>query len=249
MNLKMIKNKKSIFTFKYKILHFVFFAICAAQFSNAQSTNLYSAGNMQTDTTKNIVSQNDAQEAIEKLKASLKNVLTDTEKQDIYVTMASLQEQLGLFPEAQNSYNAAAALLGMSTVSGQTFMLDAIRCALSFGDIASADFLLSTQFEQPQSTEISAQKKLYALWSWLSKSENKDDIQSVYPVLETYAVDDSMVSVQPVVLLTLFELTDQNKWHDTLISKYPDSPEAAIAQGTAQLLPSPFWYFSLIKNE
>jgi hypothetical protein len=194
------------------------------------------------------IANSDAQTAIEKLSNSLKTATTAAEKKDIYSLLATLQEQLGLYPEAQASYNSAAALVGIDKIDGQYLMLGAVRCALSCGDSASADFLLSTQIEQPLSVEISAKKKLYALWSWLTKSENHDDIQSIIPVLKTYAVEKDMISVQPVILLTLYELTNGKEWSDFLNTNYPNSAEAAIVSGKAQLLPAPFWYFVLAKS-
>jgi len=191
----------------------IFLLICVAVLV---SPIMLVSQNAEVSVSSKTIDNTDAQTAIKELSKSLKAATTDAEKKDIYPLLGALQEQLGLYPEAQASYNSAAALTGLDNTEGQYFLLGAVRCALSHGDSASADFLLSTQIEQPLTVEISAKKKLYALWSWLAKSENQNDIQAIIPVLKTYATEKDMVSVQPVILLTLYKLTNEEEWSNLL---------------------------------
>lgn len=246
----MKKNKKNLF---FCVLGTVLTFALGGQTVEPQTERASISTNQDTIVHSSLVKKEfsdlNVQAFMNELTARLKTVKTIKEKKDIYAVLGSLQEQMGLYPEAQASYNAAAALWGMNETEGQELMLGAVRCALSCGDTSSADFLLSTQFDQLLSTEIGAEKKLYALWSWLAKSENHSDIESVIPVLQTYATAQEMLSVQPVVLLTLYEITDDTRWGDMLVAEHPHSAEAAIVFDNAALLPAPFWYFSLAKTE
>ncbi|OJF77018.1 MAG: hypothetical protein BKP49_03945 [Treponema sp. CETP13] len=239
----MIKTNKVFIQF---FLCLFFLYLSTALYSQSMTASAVVA---QTEVSKNALRDGNVQKAIETLEQSVLTAKEDAEKKDLYAVLASLQEQIGMFPEAQVSFNAAAALAQKGTEERQYRMLDAVRCALSCGDISSADFFLSTQLDKPLTDEISAKKKLYALWSWLVKSENKKDISSIVAVLKTYATLDEMNSVKPVIMLSLYEITNEVEWKNSLVTSYPDSPEAAIVSGSAKLFPSPFWYFSLSKAE
>ena len=45
------------------------------------------------------------------------------------------------------------------------------------------------------------------------------------------------------MLLTLYYVTGEEEWKNTLSARYPNSPETAVAQGKIATLPVPFWYF------
>ncbi len=158
--------------------------------------------------------------------------------------IASLQEQFGDYTDASFYYTNAATLVGRETIQGQSFLLGAVRCALMTGDVSRADFLLSTAFPSSAADEIKASVNLYAVWSWVIKTDGKEEQSAPISVLESYVNAKSMISVKPSILVTLFYLTDEEKWSNQLVKEFPHSPEAAVVLGKAQTLPVPFWFFN-----
>ncbi|MFI3257576.1 MAG: hypothetical protein R3Y36_04690 [Spirochaetales bacterium] len=161
--------------------------------------------------------------------------------------LAPLQEQLGDYKGANLSYSTAASLAGVQTVTGQRLLLGTVRCALSVGDVSEADFLLSTAFPFASEPTVTALIKLYAVWSWIIKAENEDELAGPISVLQSYVTLSDMQSVKPSLLLTLYHLTDDEKWAEQLKNEFPDSPEVAVVLGEARLLPAPFWFFMINK--
>lgn len=186
--------------------------------------------------------------AINILKGITKSAATTAEKLDAAEILASLQEQLGMYSDASYSYTTGASLAGVQTVRGQKLLLGAVRCALSVGDVSTADFLLSTAFSSATDTTIKASVKLYAVWSWIIKAEDENELAGPISVLKSYSALQNMESVKPSLLLTLYHLTGEKAWADQLQQEFPNSPEASVVSGQAQLLPAPFWFFISNKN-
>ena len=191
-----------------------------------------------------------AQETVQALKDKYAAATATKEKLEILTLLAPLQEQLGLYQDAQTNYSIAANLSasirassGESAAADETLLLGAVRCALSCGDTPSADYILSTAFSAPVSTETQAYKILYAVWSWLCKSE--DGVVPAQPVavLKQSVQQSSMKIVKPVMLLTLWYVTGDNTYAAQLEKEYPQSPECAVVKGNASFMPVPFWYF------
>ncbi|MCR4940558.1 MAG: hypothetical protein K5930_10705, partial [Treponemataceae bacterium] len=163
---------------------------------------------------------------------------------------APLQEQLGLYQEAQTNYSIAANLSasiksssGQSAVADEVLLLGAVRCALSCGDTPSADYILSTAFSSPLSSETQAYKILYAVWSWLCKSEDGEVPAQPVAVLKQSVQLSSMQVVKPAMLLTLWYVTGDASYSSQLEKEFPNSPEYAVVKGNAAFMPVPFWYF------
>lgn len=191
-----------------------------------------------------------ASETVQALKDKYAAATGTKEKLEILTLLAPLQEQLGLYQDAQTNYSIAAnlsasikAASGSSAVADETLLLGAVRCALSCGDTPSADYILSTAFSAPVSAETQAYKILYAVWSWLCKSE--DGIVPAQPVavLKQSVQQSSMKIVKPVMLLTLWYVTGDNTYAAQLEKEFPQSPECAVVKGNASFMPVPFWYF------
>lgn len=191
-----------------------------------------------------------ATETVQTLKDRYSASTSTKEKLEILTLLAPLQEQLGLYQDAQTNYSIAANLSasirassGESAVADETLLLGAVRCALSCGDTPSADYILSTAFSTPTSTETQAYKILYAVWSWLCKSE--DGVVPAQPiaVLKQSIQQSSMKTVKPIMLLTLWYVTGDNTYSAQLEKEYPQSMECAVVKGNASLMPVPFWYF------
>ena len=62
-------------------------------------------------------------------------------------------------------------------------------------------------------------------------------------MLQAYIKVDSMKTVKPAILLTLWYVTGEESYSKEIIKSFPKSIEASIVKGDAQLLPTPFWFF------
>ena len=188
------------------------------------------------------------EESLSYLKDQVAKMNLPAEKRATYVFIATLEEQMALYGQAQKSYAQAASIAagdaeGMPKKSNEEIVLDAIRCALSSGDYMTADSYLNSAVRNTRNQKIQAYIKLYTQWSALCRAEKVDDIQEPLVMLQAYLKLDSMECLRPAIYLTLWYLTGDKSYSQQLASKYPKSPEAAIVKGDVQLLPTPFWFF------
>ncbi len=188
------------------------------------------------------------EESLSYLKDQVAKMNLPAEKRATYVFIATLEEQMALYDQAQKSYAQAASIAagdaeGMPKKSNEEIVLDAIRCALSSGDYMTADSYLNSAVRNTRNQKIQAYIKLYTQWSALCRAEKVDDIQEPLVMLQAYLKLDSMECLRPAIYLTLWYLTGDKSYSQQLASKYPKSPEAAIIKGDVQLLPTPFWFF------
>lgn len=188
------------------------------------------------------------EESISYLKTQTSKMTVSAEKRAAYIFLASLQEQMALYDDAQKSYAAAAAIAaadaeGMPKKSNEQIVLEAIRCALSCGDYATADSYLNSAVRNSKNQKVQAYIKLYTQWSALCRADSVEDIQEPIVMLQAYTKVESMNIVKPAVLLTLWYITGDNSYSAQLTSAYPKSVESAIVKGDVQLLPTPFWFF------
>lgn len=188
------------------------------------------------------------EESLSYLKDQVARMNLPAEKRATYVFIATLEEQMALYDQAQKFYAQAASIAagdaeGMPKKSNEEIVLDAIRCALSSGDYMTADSYLNSAVRNTRNQKIQAYIKLYTQWSALCRAEKVDDIQEPLVMLQAYLKLDSMECLRPAIYLTLWYLTGDKSYSQQLASKYPKSPEAAIVKGDVQLLPTPFWFF------
>lgn len=190
-------------------------------------------------------------ESVAYLQENVSAVTASADKRAVYAFLAAVLEQQGQYAEAQKTYAQAASVAGSadSAVEGvlnknsEELVIDAVRCALCAGDYASADSYLNSAVRNTKDERISAYVKLYEQWSSLCKAKDAGDIKESVAMLRTYAALDSMKSVRPSVLLTLWHLTGDAQFSENLKKNYPRSMESAIVRGEIQTLPTPFWYF------
>lgn len=187
-------------------------------------------------------------ESISLLQNSLKSVTVASERRALYIFLASMQEQLSLYPEAQKNYVSAAGISaadaeGVVKKSNEQLVVDAVRCALCCGDYESADSYLNSAVRNSKNPEIISYVKLYTQWSSLCKANSVSDLTEPLELLKAYLKVESMKSVHPVILLTLWYVTGDGSWSSSILANFPKSTEAAIAKGDIQLLPTPFWFF------
>ena len=188
------------------------------------------------------------EESIEYLKTEAEKISVQSERRGVYIFLASLQEQMALYSDAQKNYAKAAAIAGtnaegMQKKTNEQLVLDAVRCALSAGDYETADLYLNSAVRNSKSNEIQAYIKLYEQWSALCKANKVSDLQEPVLMLQAYSKAESMKSVRAAILLTLWYVTGENSYAVEIRKFFPESVEAAIVNGEAQLLPTPFWFF------
>ncbi|MBQ6781048.1 MAG: SPOR domain-containing protein [Treponema sp.] len=227
----------------------VFFLLATFFFSLVTITlNAQTAVNTAHLVAKEAAKKDSLPDAISYLKKQIPTLTVAAEKRSGYVFLGSVQEQMGLYADAGKSYATAAGIAatdaaGMPKKSNEQLVLDAVRCALSSGDTTTADNYLNSAVRNSKSDVILAYVKLYEQWSSLCKAQTEKDLAEPIAMLKTYTGLASMKSVAPAVLLTLWHVSGEQTYADTLKKSYPASPETAVVKGVIQQLPAPFWYF------
>lgn len=193
---------------------------------------------------------NSLEEAVSYLKKTSAAMKSESEKRAVLTILAGVEEQLGNYDDAQKNYAAAAGMkgsaqnaAGVPAKTSEQLVLDAIRCALNAGDYQSAQSYLNSSVRNSKDENVLAYIKLYEQWAALCKAGISGDVSEPAAILKAYSTLDSMKSVRPSILLTLWHLTGENEYSDKLKKDFPKSMEAAVVKGEVQILPSPFWYF------
>ena len=213
--------------------------ICGAVFAAELTASFVTSEAAKKDTV---------EESVSYLKTQISKLSVAADKRATYIFLASLQEQMALYDDAQKSYAQAAAIAagdaeGMPKKTNEQIVLDAVRCALSSGDYATADSYLNSAVRNSKNATVQAYIKLYTQWSALCKADDVSGIQEPVVILQAYLKVDSMNAVKPAVLLTLWYVTGDASYSQQITKLYPKSIEASIVKGDVQLLPTPFWFF------
>lgn len=221
------------------LLGFFSFSMIFAQTAGTAKGALTAATNM-----------NSLEEAVSYLKKTSAAMKSESEKREVLTILAGVEEQLGKYDDAQKNYAAAAGMkgsaqnaVGVPAKTSEQLVLDAIRCALNAGDYQSAQSYLNSSVRNSKDKNVLAYVKLYEQWAALCKAGISGDVSEPAAILKAYSTLDSMKSVRPSILLTLWHLTGENEYSDKLKKDFPKSMEAAVVKGEVQILPSPFWYF------
>lgn len=185
---------------------------------------------------------------IEYLQEQIKINNDVTEKRALYIFLASIQEQSAFFDEARDNYAKAASFScgdadGMPKKTNEQLVLDAVRCSLNSGDYSTAEKYLNSSVRNSKNETIQSYIKLYSVWCLLCKAEKKSDLQEPIELLKAYSKIDSMQTVKPTILLTLWYITGEKIYAENLKSSYPKAIETSIVNGEVQMLPTPFWFF------
>lgn len=188
------------------------------------------------------------EESLSYIKNQISKLTVSSEKRAAYIFLASLQEQMALYEDAQKSYAQAAGIAagdaeGMPKKTNEQLVLDAVRCALSSGDYNTADSYLNSAVRNSKNQTVQAYIKLYTQWSALCRADDIDGIQEPVVMLQAYTKVESMEIVKPAIYLTLWYVTGEQSYSQEIVNKYPKSIEASIVKGDAQLMPTPFWFF------
>lgn len=200
------------------------------------------------DVAKEAAAKDSLDQSIAYLKKTVPALTAASDKRSGYIFLGSVQEQTGNYSEAIKSYVQAASIAagdaaGMPKKSSEQLVIDAVRCALSSGDWATAQNYLNSAVRNSTDVTIVSYVKLYEQWSVLCRAQKIADTTEAVAMLKTYATLDSMKSVHPQLLLTLWHITGESSYSEMLKKNFAKSPEAAIVKGEIQTLPAPFWYF------
>lgn len=195
-----------------------------------------------------------AGESIVYLNKMIGQVKSATEKRALLAFLGSLQEQMSAYKDSSHSYAQAAGIAagdaqGMPKKTSHQLVLDAVRCALCSGDSATAETYLNSAVRNSQDETIQATIKLYEVWSALCKLESTAQLEESVALLKTYSSLSSMKIVKPQILLTLWYITGEAAYGNSIKKEFPKSPEAEVVNGKVQMMPAPFWYFMPKKGE
>lgn len=189
-------------------------------------------------------------DSIDYLKRNLDFADTAADTRSLLYYTGTLQEQLGLYTDAGNSYAKAAGIAAhdasnMPKVTSEQLVLNAVRANLCAGNWETADSYLSSAVRNSKNETVSATVKLYSVWSDLCKASSVPgaDISDSVELLKAYSSMQSMKSVKAQVLFTLWHLTSARVYAEELNREFPLSPEASVANGKSQIMRVPFWYF------
>lgn len=189
-------------------------------------------------------------DSIDYLKRNLDFADTAADTRSLLYYTGTLQEQLGLYTDAGNSYAKAAGIAAhdasnMPKVTSEQLVLNAVRANLCAGNWETADSYLNSAVRNSKNETVSATVKLYSVWSDLCKASSVPgaDISDSVELLKAYSSMQSMKSVKAQVLFTLWHLTSARIYADELNREFPLSPESSVANGKSQIMRVPFWYF------
>ncbi|MGN0730249.1 SPOR domain-containing protein [Treponema sp.] len=229
---------------------FLIFALCISVYS-AFAQNKKSADIIRTEALK----QETVLDSIDYLKRNIVYADTPADTRSLLYFTGCLQEQLGLYSDAGNSYAKAAGIAavdaaGMPKVSSEQLVLNAVRVSLCAGNWETANSYLNSAVRNSKNESVLAAVKLYSVWSDLCRLSSVPgaDISDSLELLKAYSSMQSMKSVRSQVLFTLWHLTSEQVYADELEKNFPATPEASIANGKAQIMRVPFWYFIPKKN-
>jgi len=187
---------------------------------------------------KEALKQETVLDSIDYLKRNLDFADTAADTRSLLYYTGTLQEQLGLYTDAGNSYAKAAGIAAhdasnMPKVTSEQLVLNAVRANLCAGNWETADSYLNSAVRNSKNETVSATVKLYSVWSELCKASSVPgaDISDSVELLKAYSSMQSMKSVKAQVLFTLWHLTSARVYAEELNREFPLSPEASVANG------------------
>lgn len=179
---------------------------------------------------------NDRAKIIAALEAGAAKQTLVTDKKAVLAELASYEERLGLASAAADHYAAAASADPANR--DDALLLDAARACLASNDAERADGYVRTVLLTCFDDGLLARSRVYAAWIELSSG----DATTALSLIRALAQAKSYEAYAPELLFTLWWAAGDASSRDQLIASYPASPEAAVASGTMNIAPAPFWY-------
>ena len=126
---------------------------------------------------KEALKQETVLDSIDYLKHNLDFADTAADTRSLLYYTGTLQEQLGLYTDAGNSYAKAAGIAAhdasnMPKVTSEQLVLNAVRANLCAGNWETADSYLNSAVRNSKNETVSATVKLYSVWSELCKASS-----------------------------------------------------------------------------
>ncbi len=179
---------------------------------------------------------NDREKIIQALEAGAAKQPLVADKKAVLAELASYEERLGLASAAADHYAAAASADPANR--DDALLLDAARACLASNDAERADGYVRTVLLTCFDDGLLARSRVYAAWIELSSG----DATSALSLIRSLVQAKSYEAYAPELLFTLWWAAGDASSRDQLIASYPASPEAAVASGTMNIAPAPFWY-------
>ncbi len=178
----------------------------------------------------------DRDKIIQALEAGAAKQPLVADKKAVLAELASYEERLGLASAAADHYALAASADPANR--DDALLLDAARACLASNDAERADGYVRTVLLTCFDDGLLARSRVYAAWIELSSG----DATSALSLIRSLAQAKSYEAYAPELLFTLWWAAGDASSRDQLIASYPASPEAAVASGTMNIAPAPFWY-------
>lgn len=194
----------------------------------------------------NAVKTGTIESAISYIKNSLPAVQDVNEQKAIMLFLANLQQQSSLYKDAYESYSVVIAL--DKTVPNVKVRLDAAMCLLASGETATAESVLDSVLAIESEDSYGAKAKLLAVWCGVLKASSLQELETPVNHFFNFLNDPVMECVKPSVLFSLWWLTGDAVFAQKLETDFATTPEAACANGRAEVLPLPYFYFVPRKN-
>ena len=166
----------------------------------------------------------------------------------IFATKAAgLALMLGRYSDAASAYETAAD-------GGAALLLRAARCRIASGELDRAEDLaalvLMKTAGDPAARENAALSRLVGAWVLAARDREADAAALAQGVLDAERREGGAGGAARLEARFLLWLCSpaQGKAaaQAALVSEYPGSPEALIAQGKATFVPMPHWYLGLL---
>lgn len=227
--------------FKKKVFFCFFLFLMASSFAENFSSNLLKnlSPTIQLE-VKKLLDKGEVSAVTASLEGLIKKTNLASDKEALSCLGASLYKLAGNFSKASLWYEKASQYA--EECNAVSYILASSQCALTEGNTTKADTLLKSISKKNLTQLQKNYVKVYALWSWIYKTEEIEDLYEPLVILESYTSVESMKELHPSLLLLLFSLTKKTAYKDVLLEKFPHSPESLIITEKAQYLPGPFWY-------
>lgn len=189
----------------------------------------------------NAVKTGTVESAISYIKSSLPGIQSVDEQKAVMLFLGQLQQQAALYKDAYESYSVVIAL--DKTVPNVDVRLDAAVCILAVGETATAESVLDSVLAIESEDASGARAKLLAVWCGILKASSEEELETPIGHLKNFLDDPVMKCEKPSVLFSLWWLTGDQVYAQKLETDYASTPEAACANGRAEIMPAPYFYF------
>lgn len=194
----------------------------------------------------NAVKTGSVESAINYIKGSLPGVQDLNEQKEIMLFLGRLQQQAALYRDAYESYSVVIAL--DKTVPNVDVRLDAAVSILAAGETATAESVLDSILAIESDDAAGAKVKLLAVWCGVLKASTAEELDTPVSHFVSFLDDPAMACEKPAILFSLWWLTGDVAYAQKLETDFAKTPEAACANGRAEVLPLPYFYFIPRKN-